>query len=298
MEVGFIGFFTKLNLFIVINENHHWHCQMSFLYIFSLPVVQYFLLLWIINFHIETKHSLVMGSEVSVCDMELELRVAKCCLLSSLKLFNWAFSIFVPFHCYILQKDISLDAHWANLHTPKFSPPSLKHALKGSQIHQKFLAYVCTSDLSRFKCSVCFWKWGCGCKISARVQELCKRSIASQLHVTSSQTMRMVCNTQWIKILEMSILYTICQLLYPLQSAAYKSVLSTDAPSLSIGLSSIRYLRMVSAVELLALVPALPHLVTTCAASSVWHKEQIGEYKQQSIMNPQWIERYTNYSRC
>jgi hypothetical protein len=76
MEMGFIGFFTKLNLFIAINKNHHWLCPMSFLYIFSLPVVQYFLLLWIINFHIKTKRSQVMGSEVSVCDMELELTVA------------------------------------------------------------------------------------------------------------------------------------------------------------------------------------------------------------------------------
>lgn len=213
MEMGFIGFFTKLNLFIAINKNHHWLCPMSFLYIFSLPVVQYFLLLWIINFHIKTKRSQVMGSEVSVCDMELELTVANWWLLSSLKVFNTAFSIFVMFHCYILQKEISLDAHSANLRTPKFSPPSLKNALKGSQIQQKFMAYVCTSDLSRFKCSFCFWKRGCGCKISTRVEELCKRSIASQLHVTSSPSMRMVCNRQWIKILEMSILYTICQLL-------------------------------------------------------------------------------------
>lgn len=203
--MGFIGFFTKLNLFVAINKNHHWLCPMSFLYIFSLPVVQYFLLLWIINFHIKTKRSQGMGSEVSVCDMEWELTVANRCLLSSLKLFNRAFSIFVMFHCYILQKEISLDAHSANLHTPKFSPPSLKHALKGSQMQQKFLACVCTPDLSRFKCSFCFWKWGCGCKISPRVQELCNRSIASQLHVTSSQSMRMVCNRQWIKILEMSI---------------------------------------------------------------------------------------------
>lgn len=258
-----------------MNKNHHWLCPMFFLYNFSLPVVQYFLLLWIISFHIKTKRSQVMGSEVSVCDMELELTVANWCLLSSLKLFNRAFSIFVLFQCYILQKDISLDAHSANLHTPKFSPPSLKHALKGSQIQQKFLACVCTSDLSRFKCSFCFWKWGCGCKISARVQELCKRSIASQLHVTSSQSIRMVCNrseskfSKWVYIYNLSIA-TI--LLYPLQSAAYKSVLCTDAPSLCIGLSSIRYLRLVPAVELLALVPALPHLVRTCAASSVWHR--------------------------
>jgi hypothetical protein len=49
---------------------------MSFLYDFSLPVVQYFLLLWIVNFHIKTKRSQVMGGEVIVCDMELELTVA------------------------------------------------------------------------------------------------------------------------------------------------------------------------------------------------------------------------------
>jgi hypothetical protein len=49
---------------------------MSFLYNFSLPVVQYFLLLWIVNFDIKTKRSQVMGSEVNVCDMELELTVA------------------------------------------------------------------------------------------------------------------------------------------------------------------------------------------------------------------------------
>jgi hypothetical protein len=76
VEMGFIGFFTKLKLFIAINKNHHCLCPMSFLYIFSLTVVQYLLLLWIINLHIKTKRSLVMGSEVGVCDMELELTVA------------------------------------------------------------------------------------------------------------------------------------------------------------------------------------------------------------------------------
>ncbi len=148
----------RISVHRLCGDGLHWLCPMSFLYIFSLPVVQYFLLLWIINFHIKTKRSQGMGSEVSVCDMEWELTVANRCLLSSLKLFNRAFSIFVMFHCYILQKEISLDAHSANLHTPKFSPPSLKHALKGSQMQQKFLACVCTPDLSRFKCSFCFWK--------------------------------------------------------------------------------------------------------------------------------------------
>ncbi len=90
--------------------------------------------------------------------------------------------------------------------------------------------------------------------------------------------------SKWVYIYNLSIA-TI--LLYPLQPSAYKSVLSTDAPSLCIGLSSIRYLRSVPAVELLALVPALPHLVRTCTASSVWHSKLVNISNNQSWMHSQ-----------